>query len=263
VLPEPASFPWLALAFGLVVGSFANVCVHRLPRGRSVVWPASSCPACSAPIRPADNVPILGWLRLGGFCRNCRQPISLRYPLVEATNGALYYVLAAQGGAAPRTFVAMGLATALLVLSLIDAEHHLLPDAITLPGVAVGVAASFLPGEPAPLESAVAALAGYLGMAFVARLAEWHYGHEALGQGDWKMVAMLGAFFGVRPTLLTLLLATAAGATFGLVLIAAGSGTRRTAIPLGTFLGVAALCVLLCGQRLLGWYEGLLLFHHA
>jgi len=261
VFQEPELFPWVALAFGLVVGSFANVCVYRLPLGRSVVWPASSCPLCSAPISPRDNVPVLGFLLLGGFCRSCRQPIALRYPAVEAANGALYYWLAARGGAAPATFVAMGLATALLVLSLIDAEHHLLPDAITLPGIAVGVAASFLPGGPEPLESVLAAVFGYLGMAFVARAAEWHYGHEALGQGDWKMVAMLGAFLGARATLLTLLIATAAGAAFGLALIASGSGSRRTRVPLGTFLGLAALCVLLCGERLLAWYEGLLHVH--
>lgn len=261
VLLDPAFFPWLALVFGLLVGSFANVCVHRLPRGRSIVWPASSCPACSAPIRPADNVPVLGWLLLGGFCRSCRQPISLRYPLVEAANGALYFVLASRGGPAAATFVAMALATALLVLTLIDAEHHLLPDAITLPGIAAGVAASFLPGGPDPVESVSAAALGYLGMAVVARVAEWHYGQEALGQGDWKMVAMLGAFLGLRPTLLVLLLATATGAAFGLLLIAAGGGTRRTAVPLGTFLGLAGLCVLIGGDRLLAWYEGLLFFH--
>ncbi len=261
MLQEPDLFPWLALAFGLLVGSFANVCVHRLPRGRSIVWPASSCPVCSAPIRPSDNVPVLGWLLLGGFCRNCRQPISLRYPLVEAANGALYFALAARGGPAPATFVAMGLATALMVLSLIDAEHHLLPDAITLPGIVVGVAASFLPGGPGPVESVATAAGGYLGMALVARAAEWHYGQEALGQGDWKMVAMLGAFLGVRPTLLVLLLATAAGAVFGLLLIASGGATRRTAVPLGTFLGLAGLGVLMGGERLLGWYEGLLFFH--
>jgi leader peptidase (prepilin peptidase)/N-methyltransferase len=261
VLHDPELFPWLALAFGLLVGSFANVCVHRLPRGRSIVWPASSCPSCSAPIRPSDNVPVLGFLLLGGFCRSCRQPISLRYPLVEAANGALYFVLAARGGAAAATFVAMALSTALLVLTLIDLEHHLLPDAITLPGIAVGIAASFLPGAPEPAESVVAAAVGYLGMALVARVAEWHYGQEALGQGDWKMVAMLGAFLGVRATLLVLLLATATGAAFGLVLIAAGGGTRRTALPLGTFLGLAGLCVLLGGDRLLAWYEGLLFFH--
>ncbi len=261
VLLAPETFPWLALAFGLILGSFANVCVHRLPRGQSVVWPASCCPACVAPIRPTDNVPIVGFLALGGFCRNCRQPISLRYPAVEAANGALYFFIAATRGPNWPAFLAMALATALLVLSLIDLEHHLLPDAITLPGIVAGIAASLLPGPPSPLESALAAALGYLGMALVARVARWHYGHEALGQGDWKMVAMLAAFFGGRPTLLVLLLATAAGAAVGLAMIASGRGSRLTRLPLGTFMGMAGLAVLLFGERLLGWYEGLLFFH--
>ncbi len=261
VLLAPEIFPWLALALGLMVGSFANVCIHRLPRGKSVVWPASRCPACGAPIRPADNVPVLGFVALGGFCRNCRQPISLRYPAVEAVNGGLYFFIASTRGPGWPALVAMSLATTLLVLSLIDLEHHLLPDAITLPGILAGIAVSFLPGSPSPLESALAAALGYLGMALVARTAEWHYGREALGRGDWKMVAMLGAFLGGRPTLLALLLATAAGAVVGLAMIASGRGTRMTRLPLGSFLGVAGLAVLLLGERLLGWYEGLLFLH--
>jgi leader peptidase (prepilin peptidase)/N-methyltransferase len=257
VLPEPALFPWVALAFGLVVGSFANVCIHRLPRGQSVIWPASSCPLCGSPIPPWHNVPLLGFALLGGFCGRCRQPISLRYPIVEALNGALYFAIAATRGPGAPALVAMAFASALLVLSLIDLEHHLLPDAVTLPGIGLGLAASFLEGPPGPLEAAAAAALGYLGMAAVARLAEWHYGHEALGRGDWKMVAMLGAFLGARPTLLVLLLATAAGAALGLALVATGRLSRRAPLPLGTFLGLGGLCVLLFGDPLLRWYEGL------
>jgi len=258
VLPEPALFPWVALAFGLVVGSFANVCVHRLPRGQSVVWPASSCPLCGSPIRPWHNLPLLGFALLGGFCGRCRQPISLRYPVVEAANGSLYFLIASTRGPSASAVAAMAFASALLVLSLVDLEHHLLPDAITLPGIALGLAASFLAGPPGPLEAAGSAAFGYLGMGAVARLAEWYYGHEALGRGDWKMAAMLGAFFGARPTLLTLFLATAAGATLGLTLIATGRLSRRSPLPLGTFLGLAGLCVLLFGDRLLAWYDGVL-----
>jgi leader peptidase (prepilin peptidase)/N-methyltransferase len=261
VFLQPTLFPWVSLAFGLLVGSFANVCIHRLPRGRSIVWPASACPLCGAPIAAYHNVPLFGFLMLRGFCSRCRQPISLRYPLVEAANGALYLTIALQRGPTAGACVAMALATALLVLSLVDLEHHLLPDAVTLPGIAAGLAASFLDGPPSPLESALSAFFGYLALAGVARAAEWYYGQEALGRGDWKMVAMLGAFFGARPTLLILLLATAAGAVLGLSLIALGRSSRRTPLPLGTFLGLAALVVLLCGQRLLVWYEGLLYFN--
>ncbi|HET7293764.1 MAG TPA: prepilin peptidase [Vicinamibacteria bacterium] len=259
-LLEPPLFEWVALAMGLVVGSFANVCIHRLPRHESIVFPASSCPTCSAPIPARDNVPVLGFLLLGGWCRSCRTPISLRYPAVEALNGAVYWFLAATRGATAGTFVAMGLATGLLVLSLVDLDHHLLPDAVTLPGIAVGCLASLVRQPPGPLEAALSAAFGYLGMALVARAAEWHYGEEALGQGDWKMIAMLGAFLGARPMLTALFLATAVGAALGLAMIALGRGSRRMRLPLGTFLGLGGLAVLLAGDALLGFYDRFFLF---
>ncbi len=259
-LLDPPLFHWVALAVGLVVGSFANVCIHRLPRHRSVATPPSSCPACGAPVRARDNIPVLGFLLLGGWCRTCHTAISLRYPAVEAANGGLYWFLAATHGPSASTLVAMGLATSLVVLSLVDLEHHLLPDAITLPGIVAGCLASFVRQPPGPLEAALSAALGYLGMALVARVAEWHYGEEALGQGDWKMIAMLGAFLGARPTLAALFIATAAGAALGLLMIAAGRGSRRMRLPLGTFLGLGGLFVLLSGDALLAWYERFFLF---
>ena len=254
-LLAPPLFEWVALAMGLVVGSFANVCIHRLPRRRSLVMPPSSCPACGARVQARDNVPLLGFLLLGGWCRSCRAPISFRYPAVEAANGLIYWFLASTRGPSAATFIAMGLATSLLVLSLVDLDYHLLPDAITLPGIVVGCLASLVRQPPGPLEAALAAAFGYLGMLVVARSAEWYYGEEALGQGDWKMIAMLGAFLGVRLTLAALFIATALGAALGLLLIASGRGGRRMRLPLGTFLGVGGLLVLLAGEPLLAWYE--------
>jgi leader peptidase (prepilin peptidase) / N-methyltransferase len=259
-LLEPPLFAWLALAMGLAVGSFANVCIHRLPRHQSVVFPPSACPTCSARIPAHDNIPVLGWLKLGGWCPSCHTPISVRYPLIEGLNGVLYWFLAATRGASAATFVAMGLATALVVLSLVDLEHHLLPDAVTLPGIVVGCIASLLRQPPGPLEAASSAAGGYLGMAAIARAAEWYYGEEALGQGDWKMIAMLGAFLGARPTLTALFLATAAGAALGIAMMAVGRGTRRMRLPLGTFLGMGGLAVLLAGDALQAWYDRFFLF---
>jgi len=167
-LPQPL-LDFLPLALGLIVGSFANVCVHRIPLGQSVVTPPSRCPACEALVRAFDNVPILSWLWLRGRCRSCRTPISLRYPLVEAANGLLYLALALVGGFSAWTFVAMPFATALLVLALIDLDHQLLPDAITLPGIVLGIAASFLPGWPVgPWEAVGAAAGGYVALWLVA-----------------------------------------------------------------------------------------------
>jgi leader peptidase (prepilin peptidase)/N-methyltransferase len=267
-----------ALLFGLVVGSFANVCIHRLPRdyepspgrlgwlrdvGRqvaSVVHPPSHCPRCLHPIRPWDNVPILSWLALRGRCRSCRLPIPLRYPAVEGANGLLWLGLALLHGPRLRTVLEMVLVTVLLVLALIDLEHQLLPDALTLPGTAVGLAVAFLPGAPlAPWAAVAAALGGYLLFALVAWTWKRLRGVEALGRGDWKMAALLGAFLGWQGLLLTVLLSSAAGSLVGIVLVARGGGGWQSKLPFGSFLGLAGIVVVFFADRLLGWYRGLLL----
>jgi leader peptidase (prepilin peptidase)/N-methyltransferase len=256
-LLDPPLLPWLALALGLIVGSFANVLVHRLPIGLSVVSPRSRCPSCGRPIRAIENVPILSWLALRGRCRGCRAPISIRYPLVEAANGAGYFALAWWLGAQPRTAVFMGFLTALLVLALIDFDHHLLPDAITLPGTAAGLLASLLPGPPSPLESALSAAGGYLAFGAVAFAYRRARGVEGLGRGDWKMAAMLGAFLGWQGLLLTVLVASLSGTLVGLALMARGRPARHE-LPLGTFLAIAGIVTLFAGQPILSWYGNLL-----
>ena len=246
-----------AVAVGLIVGSFANVCIHRLPRGHSVVRPPSRCPSCGALVRPWDNVPIVSYLALLGRCRDCRGRIPLRYPAVEAGNALLYLGLALLMGPSWRTALTMAFLTAMLVLSLIDLEHHLLPDAITLPGIAAGLAASLLPDSPlTPLASAGAAAGGYLALAVVAEAYRRTRGMEGLGQGDWKMVAMLGAFLGWERMLLAVFLATLAGTVVGLALIGWRGRTLRHALPLGSFLGAAGIVTVFAGQPLLDWYGG-------
>jgi leader peptidase (prepilin peptidase) / N-methyltransferase len=312
LLLESPLFEATALALGLVLGSFANVCIHRLPLGRSVVSPPSRCPSCDALIAPYDNVPVLAWLWLRGRCRTCRAPIPVRYPAVELLNGLLYLGLAVVFGPVPTTLVKMALVTALVVLALIDLEHQVLPDAITLSGTAAGLALGALtsggpdrylaalgglammaavgmvlgwdrfrgdaaPVAPdwkmvamlvafllwqialpgAPREPALAAALGYLLMATIAHVAARYYGREALGQGDWKMVAMLGAFFGLQGVLLAVFLGTLAGAASGLVLVAMKRGSRRMEVPLGTFLALGAITVIFAGDPLLGWYRSL------
>jgi leader peptidase (prepilin peptidase)/N-methyltransferase len=257
LLRTPA-FEATAFLIGLVVGSFANVCIFRLPRGQSVVSPPSRCPGCGTRIEARDNVPVLGWLLLRGRCRSCRAPISWRYPAVEAANGLLWLALAALlGPDGPWTFVAMAFVTALLVLSLIDLDHQLLPDVITLPGIAVGLAASLVPGSAlTPLGAVSAAAGGFLAFAAVAKAYERARGVEGLGQGDWKMAAMLGAFLGWPKMLLTVLLASVVGTLVGLAAIALRGRDMRYALPLGTFLGAAGILVVFFGDALLAWYRG-------
>jgi len=247
-----------ALLFGLVVGSFANVCIHRVPLGQSVVHPPSRCPSCGALIRPLDNVPVLSFLLLRGRCRSCRAAISPRYPIVEATNGLLWMALVAARGLGVQTVVGLVLLTTLVVLSLIDLDHHLLPNVITLPGVAGGLLASLLPGSSLTfLQSAAAALGAYLAFLVVAKAYERIRGVEGLGQGDWKMAAMLGAFFGWQKMLLTVFLASVVGTLVGLGLILWRGKGARYALPLGTFLGAAGILVLFAGDPIVAWYGGL------
>ena len=247
-----------ALLFGLVVGSFANVCIHRVPREESVVHPPSRCPSCGALIRPLDNVPVLSYVRLRGRCRSCRARISPRYPIVEATNGLLWMALVAARGLSVQTLVGLLLVTVLLVLSLIDFDHHLLPNAITFPGIAGGLVASLLPGSPRTLfQSAAAALGAYLAFLVVAKGYQRIRGVEGLGQGDWKMAAMLGAFFGWQKMLLTVFMASLVGTLVGLGLILFRGKGARYALPLGTFLGAAGILVEFAGEPIVAWYRGL------
>ena len=176
----------------------------------------------------------------------------------ELANGLLWLALAAWHGPSLRTFVEMAFVTALLILSLIDLDHQLLPDVITLPGVGLRLAASFLPGSPVtPLVSFLAAAGGWLAFALVAKTYEKTRGVEGLGQGDWKLAAMLGAFLGWQKMLLTVLLASVAGTVVGLLAIALRGRDMRYALPLGTFLGGAGVLVVFLGDAIVAWYRGL------
>jgi leader peptidase (prepilin peptidase)/N-methyltransferase len=266
-LLRPPLFEWTAAALGLVVGSFANVCIHRLPLGQSIGYPPSRCPSCGAAIRPWDNVPVVSYLVLRGRCRSCHARISARYPLVEAANALAYWAVAVAYGPTLAAAVAMALVTALLVLSLIDLDHQILPNVITLPGIVIGLGASALlhrlsavPAPPALLggsawwETGLAALTGYASFAAIAAAGRRYYGQEALGQGDWKLAAMLGAFLGFKGLFLTVFIGSLFGAVAGLAFIALRKATRTTPIPFGTFLGLAGIAIVIAGGELWRWY---------
>ncbi len=273
-LPSLA-FDLLALVIGLSVGSFANVCIHRIPLGQSVVTPPSRCPACGALVRAFDNVPVLSWFWLRGRCRSCRAPFSFRYPLVEAANGLLYLALAVASGLSVWTLVAMPLVTALLVLALIDFDVQLLPNVITLPGIALGIAASFFLYPAWPVgwrESVASAAGGYLALLLVNFAYEKIQGQEGLGQGDWKMAAFLGAFLGWEKMLLVVFLASLGGTAVafwlgvrqlwgrlsvgGKIEGSTGLPLGKIKLPLGTFLSAAGIAVLFGGELILNWYKG-------
>jgi leader peptidase (prepilin peptidase)/N-methyltransferase len=250
----PPGFPELALALcGLCVGSFLNVCIHRLPIRTSIVFPASRCPACSHALAWSDNIPIASYAALRGRCRYCRVPISARYPIVEALTCAVFLLHWQVFGPQPLLAVRLVLACALIVLFAIDLEHQILPNVITLPGIAVGLLSSLvLP--PGPLLS----LAGMVfGGGLLWAIAEGWYRLrkvEAMGFGDVKMLAMVGAFLGLKLVVLTFVLSSMIGGLVAVVLVATRRADMATRVPFGTMLALAALIASLYGDRLVTWY---------
>ena len=248
---------WSGLV-GLVVGSYLNVVIHRLPEGRSTVTPRSRCPACGAPIRALDNLPVLSWFLLGGRCRDCRAPISPRYPLVEAATGALFAGAVVRFGWSLEALAAALLASLLLALAGIDVDHFLLPDKLTLPGLAAGFALQPLLADGSFARSVQGALAGAGVLLVLAGAWELAKGVEGMGLGDVKMLAMSGAFLGVAGVAVTLVVASFAGSVAGLALIARGRGGLGSKLPFGVFLAAGGLVAIFFGPALTRAYLGLL-----
>jgi leader peptidase (prepilin peptidase) / N-methyltransferase len=241
---------------GLMIGSFLNVLAHRLPRGESTVFPSSHCTFCGAPIAPRDNIPLISWILLGGRCRACRAPISIRYPMIELANGALWFFQAGRARSWLELISGVFLCSACLVLLVIDAEFQLLPDKITLTGIAAGVLLS-VPSRRIGWSLAGAAI-GAGGLFLLAFLYERISGREGMGLGDVKMLGMIGAFLGPVGVFVTVLLASFAGALVGIVLIATRIGGRQTRLPFGVFLSIGAVVTLFWGDRFVGAYRSLL-----
>ena len=242
---------------GLMLGSFFNVCIARLPRGESVVTPPSHCPNCNTPIKWYDNIPVVSFLVLGAKCRACRAPISIRYPLVELTT-AVAFVL--QAIAFPDDLVLLAsrlvLTSMLIVLFGTDYDTQRLPNVITLPGIVVGIGFSFFT-PPGIVSSLIGAALG-AGILFAVR---WTWrklrGVDAMGLGDVKMLAMIGAFLGWRQVWVVLFFASLTGAVTGVLLTMRPGRSMQTRLPFGTFLAIAAYAASIVGERLLTWYLGL------
>jgi leader peptidase (prepilin peptidase) / N-methyltransferase len=243
----------LAGLLGLTFGSFLNVCIYRIPRSESLAFPASHCPSCQHPLRWFDNVPLAGWLRLGGRCRDCRQPISVMYPLVEAATGVLFAAGCWYYGVSLLLVARLVFACAMIVLCVIDLQHRILPNVITLPGIVVGFLFSLvLP--PGWLASLIGIAVGGGLLLLVSEVYLRVRGEEGLGMGDVKMLAMIGAFLGWKLTLLTLVLSSLVGSLVGLGMIAARKGGLKYALPFGTFLALAAIVAAAVGDSIVTWY---------
>jgi len=263
---------------GLVVGSFLNVVIYRLPKMMEAQWqrdyaefsdevteasgklslafPGSRCPHCDAEIKPAQNIPLLSYLALGRKCAACKAPISVRYPIVEAITAMLWVLCGLQFGVSNSLAGAMLLTAALVVLTTIDLDHQLLPDSLTLPLVWIGLLLN-TDNTFASLESAVlGAVFGYLCLWIVFWLFKIVTGKEGMGHGDFKLLAALGAWFGLAALPTILLLSSVVGAVFGIALILTGKQDRETPMPFGPFLAGAGLIHLFYPNVLLTWVTG-------
>ena len=263
----------LVIGIGACVGSFLNVCIHRLPLRQSIVLPRSRCPSCGATIPWHDNLPLLSYLILRGRCRSCRSSIALRYPLVEAATIVLFSLLFITRGPTLLFVLHALFGAALIALILIDARHQILPNAITLPGIAVGLLTSPFGAPSGPhLDAASitlardAVIAAALGYAMPWGVNAAYRGWQALrgiakseredgiGAGDFKLLAMIGAFLGLQLLLFTLFVGAVSGAVFGLLMMRFGGYGWKSKLPYGVFLGGAAILALFVGEPTVGWY---------
>jgi leader peptidase (prepilin peptidase)/N-methyltransferase len=250
---------WLVYAglMGACIGSFLNVVIFRLPLGQSLVSPPSRCPGCGQRLAWYDNVPIFGWLLLGGRCRTCRNRISVQYPLVELTTAVLFVLVVWLTPPGPLVASRLLLVCILIALFGIDLEHQILPNSITLPGIVAGLLLSAI--APPGLRDSLIGMV--LGGGILYAIAWAYYlwrREEGLGMGDVKMLAMIGAFLGWKAVFVTLILSSFSGALVGVSLIAAQRGGMKLALPFGTFLAIGAVAAMFVGEPLVNWYAGFL-----
>jgi len=263
--------------FGLIVGSFLNVCIVRLPREQSIVSPRSQCPRCRTLIRWYDNIPLVSFLALRGKCRSCGLPISWRYPLVELLNGLLYLWACAAFGLTGEAGMVMALCSALLVITFIDLDHQIIPDVITLPGMVIGLLAAplFMSALEPPLafglgrlvpsagtyltgfvNSLVGLVLGAAPLFIIGWLWERLRKVEAMGGGDVKYMGMVGSFLGWKGAFLTIMLGALTGSIVGLTLIALKQHQMDKVIPFGPYLAFGTLLTLFYGADIIDWYFG-------
>jgi leader peptidase (prepilin peptidase) / N-methyltransferase len=262
---------------GLVIGSFLNVCIYRLPRNTSIALPRSRCPHCEIPIRPYDNIPVISYILLWGKCRSCGKAISIQYPLVELITGLAFYACARTWGFAAPTFVNSLFLSMIIVLVFIDYHHQILPNVITLPGAAAGILLSSFQASdfyPDPLSLRLASFFGseniryalpwvgsilgaviWGGMLYIVGMGYFKLRKiQGLGMGDVKMMAMVGAFLGIRLGFFTTFAGSLLGLIFGMALVLLGRANMRTKLAFGVFLGIASALSLFYGLPLLRWY---------
>jgi len=246
----------LIFILGLIVGSFSNVCIYRIPKSESIVYPASHCPKCHSKIKPVDNIPLLSFILLKGRCRNCKSKISIQYPIVELVTGLIYLIIYLIYGLSIQTLVYIILSSALIIIAFIDLNEEIVPDVISLPGIVIGFILSFFVPYISFINSALGIVVGG-GIILVIGLAgSVIFKKEAMGGGDVKLAAMIGAFLGWRYIVISLFLGFFVGALAGIILILSKIKNREDAIPFGPFIVLGSFITLFWGEKIIYWYLG-------
>jgi leader peptidase (prepilin peptidase)/N-methyltransferase len=253
---------WITLFFGFtlgtIVGSFLNVCIHRIPQGKSIVSPSSHCPLCKTPIRFYDNIPLVSFICLKGRCRGCQAPISFRYPFVEFLMGLFSLLLLLRYGISTLYVIYFAFFASLTLVSFIDLPHRIIPDVISLPGIVIGLVISFLHPQMSIKDSLIGVLLGGGSLYLVASVYHVVTKREGMGGGDVKLLAMIGAFIGWKGVLFTILCSSLVGSVVGVTLMLFSSADSKYAVPFGPFLSLGAIIYVLWGEILISWYLGFL-----
>jgi len=244
----------VSIIFGAIVGSFLNVCIYRLPKEESIVWPGSHCIHCKKPIKFYDNIPLISYLLLRGKCRYCKGPISTQYPLIEGITAFSSLVLLMRFGLSLTYITYFAFVAALIVITVIDLYHQIIPDVISLPGIGVGLLASLIIHQITFLDSLVGTLLGGGSLFLVATLYQWLFKREGMGGGDVKLLAMIGAFLGWKAVILTILLGSLIGSIIGIIIMVLKGKDFKYAIPFGPFLSLGAVIALFYGPSIINWY---------
>jgi leader peptidase (prepilin peptidase)/N-methyltransferase len=244
----------ISILFGAMVGSFLNVCIYRLPKEESIVWPRSHCPACKKMIRFYDNIPLISYLLLRGKCRHCKESISLQYPLVEGITALSSLFLIMKFGPSLSYLFYFAFVAALIVITVIDLYHQIIPDVISLPGIGIGLLTSLIIPQITFFNSLMGILLGGGSLFLVATLYEWIFKREGMGGGDVKLLAMIGAFLGWKAVILTIILSSLIGSITGILIMILKGKDFKYAIPFGPFLSLGAVIALFYGESLMRWY---------
>lgn len=252
---EEYYFYGLVSILGLAIGSFLNVLVYRLPRQKKFTLGRSYCPSCEARIRFYDNIPIISYLILRGKCRHCKARISIRYPLVELINAFVYVFLLWNYKLTPQFYIYAVLSSALIVIFFIDLEFQIIPDVLTLPGMVIGLAVSFVPGGIGIVSSIIGLLAGGGILYLVAVFGDKLFKKESMGGGDIKMAAMLGAFLGWQKVILIFMGGSLIGLVISIIVMSFSKKVRANRIiPFGPFLAITAFIAIVYGDSIIKFY---------